>query len=76
MVYEFVRNDAFNARNYFLESTSRQYKKNDFGYNFGGPVYIPALQQRQAEDLLLLVAGVAQGPRTRTGVQPGVFPRR
>jgi hypothetical protein len=38
--YEFVRNDAFNARNYF-ESSVPPYKKNDFGYTFGGPVYIP-----------------------------------
>src|SRR5271157_1867809 len=45
--YEFVRNDMFNANNYF-NSLYRQgsgivpeYKKNDFGYTFGGPVYIP-----------------------------------
>jgi hypothetical protein len=41
-VYEFVRNDAFNARNYF-EQTVPAYKKNDFGYTLGGPVYIPGL---------------------------------
>lgn len=40
--YEFVRNDDFNARNYF-ESTVPPYKKNDFGYTIGGPVYIPNL---------------------------------
>jgi hypothetical protein len=39
-VYEFVRNDAFNARNYF-NSTVPEYKKNDYGYTLGGPVYIP-----------------------------------
>lgn len=38
--YEFVRNDAFNARNYF-QSTVPPYKKNDFGYTIGGPIYIP-----------------------------------
>lgn len=37
-VYEFVRNDAFNARNYF-ESTVPPYKKNDFGYTVGGPIW-------------------------------------
>ena len=36
--YEFVRNDAFNARNYF-ESSVPPYKKNDFGYTVGGPVW-------------------------------------
>lgn len=38
--YEFVRNDAFNARNFF-QSTVPPYKKNDFGYTIGGPIYIP-----------------------------------
>jgi hypothetical protein len=38
--YEFVRNDAFNARNYFATSVT-PYKKNDFGYTIGGPVFIP-----------------------------------
>jgi hypothetical protein len=38
--YEFVRNDAFNATPYFLSSPPA-YKKNDFGYTLGGPVYIP-----------------------------------
>jgi hypothetical protein len=40
--YEFVRNDLFNARNYF-QSDVAPYKKNDFGYTIGGPVYIPGL---------------------------------
>jgi Carboxypeptidase regulatory-like domain/TonB-dependent Receptor Plug Domain len=39
-VYEFVRNDAFNARNFFLPNVPA-YKKNDYGYTIGGPVYIP-----------------------------------
>lgn len=38
--YEFVRNDAFNARNWFLPNVP-PYKKNDFGYTIGGPVFIP-----------------------------------
>ena len=38
--YEFVRNDVFNAKNYF-ETSVPPYKKNDFGYTFGGPIYIP-----------------------------------
>jgi carboxypeptidase family protein len=38
--YEFVRNDAFNAANYFQNGVP-PYKKNDFGYTLGGPVYIP-----------------------------------
>jgi len=40
VAYEFVRNQAFNARNYFASSVT-PYKKNDFGYTIGGPVFIP-----------------------------------
>ncbi len=38
--YEFVRNDIFNATPAFQPSVP-SYKKNDFGYTIGGPVYIP-----------------------------------
>jgi hypothetical protein len=41
-VFEFVRNNIFNARNYF-ETTVPEYKKNDFGFTVGGPVMIPRL---------------------------------
>jgi hypothetical protein len=39
-LYEFVRNDAFNATPQFLTSPP-PYKKNDFGFTVGGPVFIP-----------------------------------
>jgi hypothetical protein len=41
--YEFVRNDMFNAKNYFSYTPPLvpEYKKNDYGYTLGGPVYIP-----------------------------------
>ncbi|MGA8274554.1 MAG: carboxypeptidase regulatory-like domain-containing protein, partial [Candidatus Sulfotelmatobacter sp.] len=39
-IYEFVRNDDFNATQYFLP-TVPEYKKNDFGGTIGGPIYIP-----------------------------------
>ena len=41
-VFEFLRNDAFNARNYF-ETSVPEYKKHDFGFTVGGPVIIPRL---------------------------------
>ncbi|MGH9621196.1 MAG: carboxypeptidase regulatory-like domain-containing protein, partial [Bryobacteraceae bacterium] len=41
-LYEFVRNDAFNARNFF-QSSVPEYKKNDWGYTIGGPLFIPKL---------------------------------
>src|SRR6516225_7226244 len=39
-LYEFVRNNDFNARNYF-QSEVPPYHKNDFGYTLGGPIFIP-----------------------------------
>jgi hypothetical protein len=47
-VYEFVRNDAFNARNYF-QSTVPPYHKNDYGYTIGGPVTIPGLYNKNRD---------------------------
>ena len=40
-VYEFLRNEAFNAHNYFDPAGEPKppYKKNDFGYSLGGPIW-------------------------------------
>lgn len=40
--YEFVRNDAFDARRFF-EAKRGSYKQHDFGFSIGGPVWIPRL---------------------------------
>jgi hypothetical protein len=40
--YEFFRNDALDARNYF-DVTRQPYKQNQFGGTIGGPVVIPHL---------------------------------
>ena len=43
-VFEFVRNDMFNARNYLdPPGAPLAYKKNNFGYTFGGPIFAPDL---------------------------------
>ncbi len=43
--FEYLRNDFFNARSWQQGTTPDEpkapYKKNDFGYTVGGPVYIP-----------------------------------
>ena len=46
--YEFVRNDIFNATT-FPQSSVPPYKKNDFGYTIGGPVYIPKVYNTSKE---------------------------
>lgn len=40
--WEFLRNDALNSKPYFATSVL-PYKENIFGYNIGGPVFIPHL---------------------------------
>ena len=53
--YEFVRNDFFNAQNYFnstiagASGVTPPYKKNDYGYTVGGPVYIPGVYNKNKE---------------------------
>ena len=42
--FEYLRNDMFNANEYFNNAAGiprPPYKKHDFGYTVGGPVYIP-----------------------------------
>jgi len=46
--YEFVRNNDFNARNFFAPNVP-SYKKNDFGYTVGGPVYIPKVYNKSKD---------------------------
>ena len=42
--YEFIRNEAFNAKNYFdIGPKAPLYRRNDFGGTMGGPVKIPHL---------------------------------
>jgi hypothetical protein len=36
----FIRNEAFNARNFF-QSERPEYRKFDYGYTIGGPIFIP-----------------------------------
>ncbi|MGO9337926.1 MAG: carboxypeptidase regulatory-like domain-containing protein [Terracidiphilus sp.] len=46
-VFEFVRNSAFDARNYFDHATPAYpgrippFRRNEFGFTNGGPIYIP-----------------------------------
>ncbi len=47
-LFEFVRNNDFNARGFF-QSTVPEYKKNDFGFTLGGPLYIPHFYNTKKE---------------------------
>jgi hypothetical protein len=50
-LFEFLRNDDFNARNFFSYTAPLvpEYKKNDFGGTIGGPVFIPHLYNTKKE---------------------------
>ena len=42
-----MRNEIFNARNYFdLPGQTPKYRRNDFGGTIGGPFYIPGIYER------------------------------
>lgn len=41
-LYEFLRNDKLDARNFFLPTKTKR-KRNQYGFAGGGPVYIPKL---------------------------------
>ena len=62
--FEYLAQRHFNARPSTSITPMRiarpPYKKNDFGYTLGGPVYIPHhYNSDKTEDILLLVAGMA-----------------
>ena len=39
--YEFLRNSALDARNFFDGATVPPFKRNQFGFSLGGPIYLP-----------------------------------
>jgi hypothetical protein len=53
-LFEFVRNSAFDARNYFDHATSAYpgrippFRRNEFGFTNGGPVYAPRIYDGRA----------------------------
>jgi hypothetical protein len=63
-VYEFIRNNAFDAR-LFFERQKRVYKQHDFGFTAGGPVYIPKLYNGRNKTFFLWAF---EGFRNRVGV--------
>jgi len=57
--YEFLRNEVFNARNYFdvpiqepnglLKKRTPLYRRQDFGFTLGGPLYVPNFYNTRKE---------------------------
>ena len=72
--FEFVRNSAFDARNYFDHATPAYpgrippFRRNEFGFTNGGPVYHSAhLRRAQAHLLFRSVPGLPPGARHHAG---------
>ena len=67
-LWEFIRNDAFDARNYFAQQTE-PLKQNQFGATFGGPIkkdktfffgFYEGFRNRQGETALTTVPSIKQ----------------
>ena len=71
--FEFVRNSAFDARNYFDHATPAYpgrippFRRNEFGFTNGGPVYFPMSTTDAADLLLHSVPGISPGAGHHAG---------
>jgi hypothetical protein len=65
-LYEFVRNEMFNARNYF-DNTAKGaplYRRNDFGGTIGGPLSIPGIYNRNKDKTFFFFSEEARLEKT------------
>ena len=54
-VFEFVRNDLFDAGNFFdVKGTKSELRRNQFGATIGGPIYIPHIYNGHDKTFFLL----------------------
>jgi len=62
-VWEFLRNDAMDARSYFDGPTISPLRQNQYGYVLGGPVWIPKLYNGRSKTFFM---ANYEGERVRT----------
>jgi hypothetical protein len=73
--YEFLRNDAFNANNWFNAGNPvPEYKKHDFGYTLAGPVYIPGLYNKNKDKTFFFWSQEWRRERTPAATNATVVP--
>jgi hypothetical protein len=73
VAYEFLRNNAFDANNFFNNATRIPisiYKQNDFGGAFGGPVWIPKIYRGKDRTFFFFSY---EGFRNRNGANGQTF---
>jgi hypothetical protein len=73
VAYEFIRNEFFNARNYFDETKKAPlYRRNDFGGALGGPLYIPGLYNANKDKTYFFFSEEFRFERTPTAFNQAV----
>jgi hypothetical protein len=73
VAYEFIRNEFFNARNYFDQTTKAPlYRRNDFGGAIGGPLYIPGLYSKNKDKTYFFFSEEFRFERTPTAFNQAV----
>jgi hypothetical protein len=71
--YEFLRNEAFNARNYFDHtSKSPLYRRNDFGGSLGGPLFIPGVYNTKKDKTFFFFSEEFRKERSPKAFNQGV----
>ena len=67
--YDFLRNDALDARGFFATSRSI-YRQNDFGFSAGGPIWIPKLYNGRNKSFFFVAY---EGFRNRAGANATIL---
>jgi hypothetical protein len=69
--YEFFRNEIFNARNYFDQTTKAPlYRRNDFGFTIGGPLFIPGVYNLRKDKTFVFWSEEFRYEKSPTDQQP------
>ena len=72
-IYEFIRNEFFNSRNYFDQGKKAPlYRRNDFGATLGGPLYIPGVYNTSKDKTYFFFSEEFRFERTPTDYNQAV----
>ena len=77
--YEFLRNNAFDANNFFNNRAGLAtpiYKQHDFGGSFGGPVWIPKIYNGKNKTFFFASYEAFRNRAGATGIHASTFRRR
>ena len=72
-LYDFIRNEAFNTRNYFdIGSNAPLYRRQDFGGTIGGPLTIPHVYNRNKDKTFFFFSEEIRLEKTPTAYNQAV----